>query len=119
MKRFIIERDIPAAGQKPLSEIRATAKVSNDVMAELAPKIQWDHSYVAGDKIYCVYLAEDASVVEAQRHSLHLDHRSAAGHRSDGGDGEKRLTFRSPLAPDRASSGFRGPYCCTRGCASR
>ena len=64
MKRFIIERDIPAAGQKPLSEIRATAKVSNDVMAELAPKIQWDHSYVAGDKIYCVYLAEDASVIE-------------------------------------------------------
>ncbi len=64
MKRYIIERDIPGAGEMSLSDLRATAKKSNDVLADLAPRVQWQESFIAGDKIFCIYLAEDSSAIE-------------------------------------------------------
>ena len=58
MKRFMIERDIPGVGQFSLTELCGAARASNKALSTLAPRIQWQHSYVAGDKTFCVYLAE-------------------------------------------------------------
>ncbi len=57
MKRFIIERDIPGIGQFSMTELCGAARASNQALAEIGPNIQWQHSYVAADKTFCVYLA--------------------------------------------------------------
>ena len=59
MKRFVIERDIPAVGTFEREQLRDASKTSNAALAQLAPRVQWDHSYVTADKTFCVYLAED------------------------------------------------------------
>jgi hypothetical protein len=64
MRMFVIEREIPEVGSKSAQELREAAAKSNDALRTLAPRIQWQHSYVASGKTFCVYLAEDASVVE-------------------------------------------------------
>ena len=63
MRRYVIERDLPSIGSADRDALRAAAAKSNSVLAELAPKIQWEHSYVAGDKTFCVYLAENEDVI--------------------------------------------------------
>jgi hypothetical protein len=63
MRRFVIERDLPAIGSADREALRAASQKSNSVLAQLAPKIQWEHSYVAGDKTFCVYLAENEEVI--------------------------------------------------------
>ncbi len=63
MKRYVIERDIPDIGSADRDALREAAKKSNRVLAELAPNIQWIQSYVAGDKTFCVYMAEDEEVI--------------------------------------------------------
>jgi hypothetical protein len=67
MRKFIIERDIPAIGTFEREQLQAAAQKSNSVLKELSPDIQWIESYVAGDKTFCVYLAKDEKVI--QRHS--------------------------------------------------
>jgi hypothetical protein len=64
LRRFVIERDLPAIGSADRDALRAAAQKSNSVLAELAPKIQWEHSYVAGEKTFCVYLAENEEVIK-------------------------------------------------------
>ena len=59
MKRYVIERDIPGVGALNGDELCGAARTSNNALAQLAPEVQWQHSYVAGDKTFCVYLAED------------------------------------------------------------
>jgi hypothetical protein len=63
MKRFVIERDMPGVGTLERDQLREAAKKSNSVLADLGPAVQWVESYVTNDKIYCVYLANDESVV--------------------------------------------------------
>jgi len=63
MRRFVIERDIPAIGSADRAALQAAAKKSNEVLASLAPDVQWEHSYVAGDKTFCIYLAKDEAVI--------------------------------------------------------
>ena len=63
LRRFMIERDIPAVGQMTGPQLKGAAETSNAALAKLAPKVQWDHSYVAGDKTFCVYLAEDEEAI--------------------------------------------------------
>ncbi len=63
MKKYIIERDLPEIGSAAREELREAAKKSNAVLAELAPAIQWAESYVAANKTFCVYLAEDESII--------------------------------------------------------
>jgi hypothetical protein len=65
MRKFLIERDIPGVGRLDACDIAAAARRSNVALASLAPAIQWQHSYVAGDKTFCVYLAEDEAVIRA------------------------------------------------------
>lgn len=63
MKKFLIERELPGAGQLTAEARRGIAEKSCGVLDDLGPDIQWVHSYVAEDKIYCVYLATDAEIV--------------------------------------------------------
>jgi predicted Rdx family selenoprotein len=63
MRRFIIEREIPQIGSAERDALRAAAQKSNSVLAELAPDIQWVESYVAADKTFCVYLANDEAII--------------------------------------------------------
>ena len=63
MQMYIIERDIPEVGTFERDQLREAAEKSNEVLRQLAPDIQWQHSYVAGDKTFCVYLATDEDVI--------------------------------------------------------
>ena len=67
VKRFVIEREMPAVGTLEREQMRAAAEKSNSVLRELGPDIQWMESHVTQDKIYCVYLAKDAALI--RRHA--------------------------------------------------
>lgn len=67
LKRFVIERDMPGIGSKAREDFRAAAAKSNAVLAQLAPAIQWVHSYVSPDRITCIYLAQDKAII--RRHA--------------------------------------------------
>ena len=64
LKRFVIERDIPNVGAMNGAQLKDAACTSNAALAKLAPKVQWEHSYVTGNKTFCVYLAEDESAIQ-------------------------------------------------------
>jgi len=63
MKKYVIERDIPGVGKLTQQETKGAAATSNAALSKLAPRVQWVHSYVAQDKTFCVYLAEDESAI--------------------------------------------------------
>lgn len=63
MPKFVIERDVPGAGNLSDAEVRKMSQTSVAALKELGPEIQWLQSYVTGDKIYCVYLAPDEATV--------------------------------------------------------
>lgn len=63
LKRYVIERDIAGIGGMSSDEMSGAARTSNDALAQLNPRVQWSHSYVAGDKTFCVYLAEDEDAI--------------------------------------------------------
>lgn len=63
MRRYMIERELPAVGSLEREQLREAAKKSNEALAQLAPDVQWIESYVADDKTFCVYLAKDEDVV--------------------------------------------------------
>lgn len=67
IKRYIIERDIPGIGEFSETELCGAARASNQALATIGPSIQWQHSYIAGDKTFCVYLAE--SEEEIKKHA--------------------------------------------------
>lgn len=62
-QRFVIERDIPGASKMSAEQLRDAARQSNKVLLSLGPDIQWVQSYVAGDKIYCVYQAPSEALI--------------------------------------------------------
>ena len=64
MRKFIIERELPAVGSMARAQLKDAAATSNKALAELAPDIQWVESYVADDKTFCVYLAKDEAVIK-------------------------------------------------------
>jgi hypothetical protein len=63
MPRWVIEREIPGAGKLTPGELKAISQKSCSVLDELGPRIQWDHSSVTDDKIFCVYIAPDEATV--------------------------------------------------------
>ena len=63
MPKYVIERDIPGLGTLTDEEIKAISQKSCDVLGELGQKIQWLHSYVTGDKLYCVYLSSGEELI--------------------------------------------------------
>lgn len=64
MATFVIEREIENVGSSTAEELKAASKKSNSVLEELRPDIQWKHSYVVDDKLYCVYKAKDESLIK-------------------------------------------------------
>ena len=62
-EKFLIERSIPGAGQLSAEALRDISRKSCTVLDELGPSIQWIHSYVTKDKIYCIYSASDESLI--------------------------------------------------------
>jgi hypothetical protein len=63
MPKFVIERDLPGAGKLSAAELQAVSQKSCGVLRAMGPQIQWVHSYVTDDKIYCVYIAENEAQV--------------------------------------------------------
>lgn len=63
MPKYVIEREIPNAGKMTETERHEVARRSVKVLRELGPQIQWLHSYVTDDKVYCVYLAPDEELI--------------------------------------------------------
>lgn len=66
MKRYMIERDIPGIGGMSIVELCGAARTSNCAIEQIEA-LQWQHSYVAGDKTFCIYLAESEEAI--RRHS--------------------------------------------------
>ena len=85
MPQFVIEREIPGAGALSEVQIRDLSLRSLQTLKEMGPQIQWLHSYVTEDKVYCVYLAPDESTIRehAQRVGLPVDRVAAVRHLVD------------------------------------
>jgi hypothetical protein len=64
MKTYLIEREIPGAGKLTADQLKAISQTSCTVLKEMGPQIQWIHSYVTGNKIYCIYKAESAELIK-------------------------------------------------------
>jgi hypothetical protein len=63
MPKFVIEREVPGAGKMSASELKGLSQKSCDVLREMGPRVQWQQSYVTGDKIYCIYIADSEADV--------------------------------------------------------
>jgi hypothetical protein len=63
MPKYVIEREIPGVGVQSADELRAAAQASNDVLSTMAPRIQWQQSFVTASKVYCVYIADDEQAI--------------------------------------------------------
>ncbi len=63
MPKYVIERELPGAGKLSGEELQGISEKSRGVLSEMGPQIQWLHSYVTGDKIYCVYIAPDEASI--------------------------------------------------------
>jgi uncharacterized protein DUF4242 len=79
MPKFVIEREVPGAGEMTDDEVRAAALKAVEALRMIGPQIQWLHSYVTANKVYCVYLAPDeATILEhARRAGIPADRISA------------------------------------------
>jgi hypothetical protein len=64
MKRYVIERDLPGIGGMNRAQLKDAAATSNNALAKLAGKAQWEHSYIVDNKTFCVYLAESEAAVK-------------------------------------------------------
>ena len=63
MPKYIIEREVPGAGELSQQQLQAISQKSCSVLSKLGSQIQWLHSYVVNDKIYCVYIAPDEEMI--------------------------------------------------------
>jgi hypothetical protein len=77
--QYVIEREIPGAGSLSESQIREISLRSLQALKDIGPQIQWLHSYVTEDKVYCVYIAPDENVIRdhARRAGIPADRVSA------------------------------------------
>jgi hypothetical protein len=65
MKRFMVERNVPGVGGMSIVEFCGVARASNAAIDKIGSAIQWQHSYVAADKTFCIYLAESEDLIRA------------------------------------------------------
>jgi len=63
MPKYVIERNIPGAGQLSPAELQAISQTSCAVLQHMGPHIHWEQSYVTGDRIYCIYSAPDEEMI--------------------------------------------------------
>jgi hypothetical protein len=64
MKTYLIEREIPEAGKLTPEQLRGISQNSNGVLSEMGPQIEWLHSYVTANKVYCLYKAENENLIK-------------------------------------------------------
>ncbi|MEX0711357.1 MAG: DUF4242 domain-containing protein [Pirellulales bacterium] len=64
MPKYVIERDMPGAGNLTAEQLKGASQTSCSVLNKLGPQIQWVHSYVTADRIYCVYIAPNSQMIE-------------------------------------------------------
>ncbi|KNG92797.1 DUF4242 domain-containing protein [Pseudaestuariivita atlantica] len=85
MQTYVIEREIPGIGSMSPAELSVAAQTSNATLARLAPRVQWQHSYVADNKSFCIYLAEDEAAIKehAQASGFPADRITPIGKRID------------------------------------
>ena len=88
MPRFLIERDIPDAGSMEREDLRSASAKSNDVLGDMRSErknILWEHSYVANDRLFCVYIADSEDLIRehAQRSGFPATHVTALRKRID------------------------------------
>ena len=88
MPKYVIEREIPGAGDMSPQELQAVSQKSCSVLQNLGPQIQWVHSYVTGDKIYCVYIAPNEEMIRE--------------HASQGGFPANRISVKTIIDPTTA-----------------
>jgi hypothetical protein len=67
MPQFVIERDMPGIGAASAADLKGASQTSCSVLRDLGPEIQWGHSYITADKIYCIYRAPSADLI--RRHA--------------------------------------------------
>lgn len=63
MPKYVIEREIPGLGKFTPEQLQGASQTSCNVLRKLGPEIQWVHSYVTGDKLYCVYISPDEELI--------------------------------------------------------
>jgi hypothetical protein len=63
VRRYLIERDIPGLGEYTAEQLRQTAQASCHTLQAMGTDLQWEHSYITGDRMYCVYLAKNEELV--------------------------------------------------------
>jgi hypothetical protein len=63
MPKYVIERELPGAGKMSKAELKALSEKSNGILKDLGPTIQWVHSYVTDDKIFCIYNAPNVEII--------------------------------------------------------
>lgn len=63
MPKYVIERDLPGAGALTADQLKIISQTSCNVLADLGPGIQWVHSYVTGDKIFCIYHSPNEDLI--------------------------------------------------------
>jgi len=64
MRTYVIERNIPGAGDLTSEQLKGISQTSCSVLKEMGPAIEWQHSYVTGDKVYCVYKAKNIQLIK-------------------------------------------------------
>jgi len=82
MPQFVIEREMPGAGSLSPDEIKGASQASCAVLRDMGPDIQWVHSYVTDDKIYCIYRAESADLIREHAQTAGFPANSVAQVRS-------------------------------------
>ena len=95
MPKFLIEREIPGAGNLSQPELQSISQTSCGVLQKMGPQIQWLESYVTGDKVYCVYIAPNEEMIRE--------------HASQGGFPANRIseikTIIDPTTAEQAAAG--------------
>ena len=95
MPNFVIEREIPGAGNLSKADLRAISQTSCSVLQKMGPQIQWVQSYVTGDKVYCVYISPNEEMIRE--------------HAQQGGFPANRISeIRSTIDPTTAEEKQRG-----------
>ena len=64
MPKYVVERELPGAGKLTREELRAVAQKSNGIINTLGTQIQWVHTYIVDDKLYCIYNADSPKIIE-------------------------------------------------------
>jgi len=90
MPRYVIQRDFPGAGKLSSDQLHNISQLSNSVIDKMGPHIQWEHSYVVDDKIYCVYIANNEELIRehAKRAEFPVTKIFQVGHVIDPTTGE-------------------------------